>query len=125
LLDDYQAVILVDAASRGHAPGTVTVVEPESAHTDDLAPEDLMTSGHNLDPARVMRVASALGGACERIVLVACEPFDCGGENGVMGLSAVVEAAIDPAVAAVEALIADFGKARVGAGEATAKGHRT
>ena len=33
LADGYAAAILVDAARRGHAPGTVTIVEPEA---DDL-----------------------------------------------------------------------------------------
>jgi hydrogenase maturation protease len=108
LMDGPEAVILVDAAARGHAPGTVTLVEPEAPQPADLAPEDILISGHDLDPAKVLRVVSALGGRCGPIVLVACEPADLGGDDGAMGLSAPVAAAIEPAVAAVEKLIGAF-----------------
>ena len=108
LLDGFRAVILIDAATRGEAPGTVTIVEPTIQDQADLRPEDLIVSGHDLDPAKVLKVVSALGGGCRRIVLVACEPLDLGGEDGAMGLSPAVSAAIGPAVATVEGLIADF-----------------
>jgi hydrogenase maturation protease len=108
LLDNYQVAILVDAAVRGHAPGTVTIVEPETHNGPELAPEDMMISGHNLDPAEVLKLVAALGGGCSRVVLVACEPLECGGEDGTMGLSPIVAAAIEPAVATIEMLIATF-----------------
>lgn len=110
LMDGYDAAILIDAAQRGHAPGTVSVVEPEAREQSDLQPGDLMISGHDLDPAKVLQVVAALGGACNRIVLVACEPFDCGGEDGAMGLSEPVTAAIAPAVATVEGLIRELSR---------------
>ena len=108
LLDGFGAAILIDAAARGEPPGTVSVVEPDSGSEERLAPEDLVISGHDLDPAKVLAVVGMLGGGCERIVLVACEPLDCGGDDGAMGLSAPVAAAVDPAVATVEALIAEI-----------------
>jgi len=108
LLDGYSEVILVDAAARGHPPGTVTIVEPDAPAKAPLAPEDLLISGHGLDPAKVLQLAGALGGGCRRVLLVACEPMDCGGEDGSMGLSPEVAAAVAPAVAAVEKLIAAF-----------------
>jgi hydrogenase maturation protease len=108
LLEDYQAAILIDAAARGHAPGTVTIIEPEAYDGPELRPEDMMISGHDLDPAKVLKLVAALGGGCRRILLVACEPLDCGGEDGAMGLSPIVEAAIEPAVATVEGLIVAF-----------------
>jgi hydrogenase maturation protease len=108
LMDGYDAVILVDAAARGHAPGAVTVVEPTAPDPRELDPGDIMISGHDLDPAKVLKVVAALGGQCGRIVLVACEPFELGGDDGAMGLSPPVAAAIDPAVATVEDLIGEF-----------------
>jgi hydrogenase maturation protease len=108
LLESYDAAILVDAAARGHVPGTVTIVQPEVHDTPDLLPEDMMISGHDLDPGKVLKLVAALGGGCGRIILVACEPFDCGGEEGAMGLSPAVAAAIEPAVATVENLISTF-----------------
>lgn len=108
LLDNHQAAILVDTALRGHAPGTVTIVEPEMDAGSELRPEDMMISGHDLNPANVLKLMATLGGGCRRVVLVACEPFDCGGEEGTMGLSPVVAAAIEPAIATIEKLIANF-----------------
>ncbi|HEX4711177.1 hydrogenase maturation protease [Phenylobacterium sp.] len=108
LMDGYDAMILVDAAARGHPPGTVTVVEPAAPDPRELDPGDIMISGHDLDPAKVLRVVAALGGQCGRVVLVACEPLDCGGDDGAMGLSPPVAAAIGPAVATVEDLIGEF-----------------
>lgn len=113
LTDGYRAAILIDAARRGLEPGAVSIVEPDAPlsdalHPGVLAPEDLMISGHDLDPAKVLKVVAMMGGGCERIVLVACEPLDLGGQEGRMGLSEPVARAIDPAVKAVEDLIADF-----------------
>jgi len=114
LMDGCDAVILVDAAQRGHLPGTVSVVEPDLSAARELQPGDIVISGHDLDPAKVLQVVAALGGRCGRVVLVACEPLDCGDEDGAMGLSPPVAAAIDPAVATVENLIDEFLK--LGAG---------
>jgi hydrogenase maturation protease len=108
LLEDWSAAILVDAAARGQAPGTISIIEPDAPSRTDLALADVLISGHDLDPAKVMQVVSMLGGKCSRILLVACEPADLGGEDGAMGLTPPVAAAIEPAVAAVERLIAQI-----------------
>jgi hydrogenase maturation protease len=105
LMDGYDAVILVDAAQRGEAPGVVSVVEPEFVEDGDLSPEDLAISPHDLDPAKVLRLVSALGGSCRRVLLVACEPLTFGGDEGVMGLSAPVAAAVGVAVDTIGELI--------------------
>ena len=108
LLDDYRTVILVDAAQRGEAPGTVTVVEPDLAELGAPEPEDLMLSPHELDPAKVLRLVAALGGKCERVLLIACEPLTFGGEEGFMGLSQPVREAVEAAVGTVEELILEL-----------------
>jgi hydrogenase maturation protease len=105
LMDGYDVIILVDAAQRGEAPGTVSIVEPEQVDADNASSEDLSLSPHELDPAKVLRLASVLGGNCRRVLLVACEPLALGGEEGVMGLSAPVAAAVGVAAEAVEELI--------------------
>jgi hydrogenase maturation protease len=104
LLDGCEAAVLVDTAQRGGAPGDLYVIEPEF---DDQAPapEDLMISGHDLDPAKVLRVVRAMGGACRRILLVACEPLTFGGEDGAMGLSPPVAAAVATAQGLVEDVV--------------------
>ena len=105
LLDGYGALVLVDAAQRGERPGTISIVEPDAPEPGTPDPEDLMLSPHELDPARVLRLAAALGGGCRRVRLVACEPLTFGGEEGAMGLSEPVAAAIDAAVETVHGLI--------------------
>jgi hydrogenase maturation protease len=106
LLDGYTAVVLVDTAKRGGRPGTVYVIEPESQSSAALASEDLVLSPHDMDPAKVLRLVAALGGNCRRILVVACEPLTFGDEEeGAIGLSAPVTAAVDTAVATVEGLI--------------------
>ena len=105
LMDGYDAIILVDAAQRGEAPGVVSIVEPERVDLEDPSSENLALSPHELDPAKVLRLASALGGSCQRVLLVACEPLALGGEEGVMGLSEPVAAAVGVAAETVEELI--------------------
>jgi hydrogenase maturation protease len=105
LLDNYSATVLVDAAQRGERPGTISVIEPERAEAGEVSPQDLLLSPHELDPAKVLRLAAALGGACKRVVLVACEPLTLGGEEGIMGLSEPVAAALDAAVTTVEDIV--------------------
>jgi hydrogenase maturation protease len=103
LLEDYDLVILVDAVGRGGDPGTVYVLEPESADAPRTAPMD----AHGMNPMRVLAMVRSLGGQPKRVLLVGCEPETLGDEfEGAMGLSACVEAALDGAVALVESLIA-------------------
>lgn len=106
LMDGYRAAVLVDAMQHGKEPGTVSIVEPEGPSDAEPAPDELMISAHDLDPAKVLRLVTALGGQCRRVLLVACEPATFGDEEeGLMGLSPPVAAAVDHAVAAVEALV--------------------
>jgi hydrogenase maturation protease len=100
LLDGHDAVVLVDTAARGAAPGTVSVIEVASS---DEAPATV--APHSLDPAAALAMARALGSPIPPVFVVACEPQELGGEEGVMGLSAPVAAAIEPAVDAVQALV--------------------
>ena len=91
LLDGCDAAILVDTAKRGETPGTVSIIEPERPSAEELTAEDLMLEPHDLDPAKVLRVVTALGGECPRILLVACEPETFGDEEiGAIGLSQAV-----------------------------------
>ena len=68
LQDDYETVIFVDAAPRGEAPGTVSVIEP------DLELGEVVLDTHAMDPLRVVALARELGRIPDRIVVVACEP---------------------------------------------------
>jgi hydrogenase maturation protease len=103
LQDGYENTILVDAFPHGQTPGTVSIVEP------DL--NDLSTSSgdfvqpHAMHPMNVLRMAAAMNGPLKRVLLVGCEPADLGGDEGHMGLSEAVEAALDEAVNRIEVLV--------------------
>lgn len=105
--DGYDAVIFVDAAPRGEPPGTLSVVEPETG-----AGTDVVIDSHGMDPAKVLSLASAVGGALPRTLVVACEPetvIDGAHDDDLVGeLSAPVEAAIDGAVKLCERLIGEL-----------------
>jgi hydrogenase maturation protease len=101
LLDGYEAVVLVDAAPRGEPPGTLFVLEiprEEGAGVPVLEP-------HGMDPVKVLRLAAALGGRIGRLLLVGCEPGPLDEQDVAVGLSGPVRAAVDEAVALVEALV--------------------
>jgi hydrogenase maturation protease len=103
LLDDWTAVILVDAVSRNAAPGTLFVIEPD-LHELAEASETKTFDGHSMNPVSVLRLAQTLGEIHPKVLVVGCEPADLGGEEGRMGLSPEVAAAVEEATTMVEKL---------------------
>jgi hydrogenase maturation protease len=103
LLDAPAVTILVDAVSRGGEPGTLYVIEPDLEDLESAG--EAVLDGHSMDPVQVLRAAKAMGGRLGRVLLVGCEPADLGGEEGRMGLTPAVAAAIDQAAAMVESLV--------------------
>ncbi|WP_030937820.1 hydrogenase maturation protease [Streptomyces sp. NRRL S-646] len=105
LLDGYDTAVLVDAAARGHRPGTLSLIEPELPDgTADAAPPE----AHGMDPARVLALAAHLGDEpLPRVLVLACEPEarPRGDEDIVPGLSAPVREAVGRAVAALHSLV--------------------
>ena len=65
-------------------------------------------SAHGLDPEKVLGLVTMLGGGCQKIFFVVCEPFDLGGEDGAMGLSDVVARAVQPSVELIERLVSSL-----------------
>ena len=105
LQDGYETTILVDACPHGEAPGTLYVIEPDLKALDgpDAAPATV--EAHAMNPMNVLRMAKAMNIEIKNVLLVGCEPETLGGEEGQMGLSAPVEAAVDEAVKLVESLV--------------------
>jgi hydrogenase maturation protease len=109
LMEDNDAVILVDAAPRGEPAGTLYMIEPEWNESDEPDPGELLIDPHSMDPARVLRLVKALGGRARRVLLVGCEPLIVGSDDEfVSGLSAPVQSAVDEAVRMVESLILEI-----------------
>ncbi len=99
LLDGCDLFVLVDAAQRGCAPGTVTVLEVEPAGT--ASPSGVMDA-HGLAPDQVFAMLDSMGGRPGRSLVVACEPADV---SAGMGLSEQVREALPHAVRAVERIL--------------------
>jgi hydrogenase maturation protease len=129
LLDGYDVLILVDAAPQGREPGTVYVIEPDltgSATDEPLAAaakqgQTPLIDAHGLEPDSVFALLKVLGGKVGRAIVVGCEPKYVGEH---MGLSDVVEAAVDEGVRVVRELI-DEEVARMQNGDAGVDRPRT
>jgi len=102
LMDDYDAVILVDATARGGEPGTLYTIEPDLASLNDLGPAEF--DAHGLTPTNVLAMVKGLGGEPRRVLIVGCEPSPCGETEERMGLSAPVEAAVEEALPMIQSL---------------------
>lgn len=105
LQDGYEKTILVDACPHGEVPGTLSVIEPDLTSLDDPAGPQAVVQAHAMNPVNVLRMARAMNIEVKNILLVGCEPETLGGDEGQMGLSAVVEASVEEAVKLVESLI--------------------
>ena len=105
LQDGYETTILVDACPHGDAPGTLYVIEPDLKVLDDPEGPQAMVEAHAMNPVNVLHMARAMNIEVKNVLLVGCEPETLGGEEGKMGLSAAVEAAVDDAVKLVESIV--------------------
>ncbi|MEO3874330.1 hydrogenase maturation protease [Nonomuraea sp. B12E4] len=101
---DYAAVIFVDAAARGHAPGTLTVLEPDLP--DDGEGGGAPVETHGMDPVRVLRLARTLGRLPAQVRVVCCEPATV--EEALFELSEPVRAMIGEAANLVKSLVMDM-----------------
>jgi hydrogenase maturation protease len=98
LLEDWDALVLVDAIPNRGSPGTLHVFEAD--HESPDAPAGL--DAHAMDPVTVFASLRALGGTAPRTIVVGCEVADV---SERMGLSEPVEAAVPDAVRAVESAV--------------------
>jgi hydrogenase maturation protease len=102
LQDGYPTTILIDAFPHGQPPGTVSVVEPD---LNEISAESTLVEPHSLNPVSVLNMAKAMNAPLKSVLLVGCEPESLGGDEGHMGLSSTVEAAVEQAVTATINLI--------------------
>lgn len=105
LLDNPALALLIDACPRRGTPGTLYVLEPTLEEGPEAGPN--LVDAHALDPMQVLRMVQSLGGQCGCIRVVGCEPAELGGEEGLMGLSEPVQAAVPAAVKLVQELVAE------------------
>ena len=105
LQNGYETTILIDAHPRGDEPGTLYLVEPDLTATGPEHAEGGDVDAHGMDPVKILRLAVTMGGGLKRVLLVGCEPATLGPEEGLMGLSDPVAAAVAEAVDLVESVI--------------------
>jgi hydrogenase maturation protease len=106
LTDGFEAVILVGAVGRGGAPGTLYLIEPDIQVLSD--PQYRAADAHAMDPVAVIQMARSMGKVCSKLFLVGCETGACENEDGQMGLSPMVRAALPEAIAMIDSLISDL-----------------
>ena len=104
LLDGYDGLVMVDAVPMGEPPGTVALIEPDpaGAMAEDAGPA---MDAHSMNPAVVLQMLAAMGGDVGRVVVVGCQPSVIDED---MGLSPVVESAVERGVEAVREVLAEW-----------------
>ena len=97
LLSPYDHLIVVDAMTRGGAPGSVYTLR-----VDEVAPATEVDM-HAAIPSRALAIAKALGALPADVHLVGCEPE--GVDELGAALSPAVRQAIAPALTRIRALM--------------------
>ena len=108
LMGGCGVTILIDAVSRGGAPGALYVIEPDLNELNEPGAQAMMVEAHTMNPMRALGLALSMNCELNRVLLVGCEPATFGPEEGQMGLSETVEAAVQGAVEIVESLVAEI-----------------
>jgi hydrogenase maturation protease len=103
IMDGYAATILVDITARGEPPGTLYLIELDQEKIANV--EATIPDGHSLGPVQVLRLVQSLGGQITTLYLVGCEPAVLEAEDGHIGLSEQVQAAVPEAVQMIQRLI--------------------
>jgi hydrogenase maturation protease len=105
LMEGYETTILVDTYPGEGQPGDLFVLEPDLNDLSSPSEQNGFVEPHAMDPINVLRMAASMGGELKRILLVGCIPATLGPEEGQMGLSGPVAAAVDEAVKLVASLV--------------------
>ncbi len=93
----YDGLLMIDVSRQGGSPGTLYVMEVDEDEVASGSVEDgEVLNPHGMDPETVLRFIKLTGGWPGKVVIVACEPETV--EEMGMGLSPVVEEAVDRAV---------------------------
>lgn len=99
LLDDWDALVLVDAIPNRGSPGALHVFEADHESLSATAALD----AHSMDPAAVFDSLTALGGTPPYTVVIGCE---VGSVDEDIGLTEPVAAAVPWAIHAVAEVVA-------------------
>jgi len=106
LMKGYDALILVDASSRGEKPGTVFLIEPDEKEISSNLEQGGLIDPHGSDPVTVLRFVKSIGAWPAKVLIVGCEPVSV--VDFEIGLSEPVNAAVNKAAEMVENIIKDI-----------------
>jgi hydrogenase maturation protease len=98
LLEDWAALVLIDAIPDRGCPGSLHVFEADHGSISATTGLD----AHGMDPGAVFASLDALGGNAPRTIVIGCEV--CSVEDG-MGLTDVVQAAVPRAVDTIDSVL--------------------
>jgi hydrogenase maturation protease len=102
LTEDYDAIVLVDAATLGQKPGTLYLIEPDLKQVSAL--DQQTVDAHALNLISILQMAQSFGHISAQLFVVGCEPAVLEIEDGRLGLSRVVQAAVPDAIEMIDAL---------------------
>jgi hydrogenase maturation protease len=103
LVEDYDAIVLVDAAPRGGSPGTTYAIEIEPGELQQLA--GATPDAHVMNPVSALQMAQSVGSVRAKLYLVGCEPARLEPNDGEFSLSEPVRQAVPEALNLVERLV--------------------
>lgn len=99
LMEGFDELVVVDAARRHQAPGTLYQFTPSAG---DLHDEGWGVDAHLTEPTRALKLVRALGSLPAKVTVIACEPRDCAPG---LELSPEVARAVDQAEDTIRRLI--------------------
>jgi hydrogenase maturation protease len=106
IMEGYDATILIDAVPRGEPAGTLYLIELDLENLG--AAGHAIPDAHSMNPVSVLEMVKSMGGTTRQLYLVGCEPSVLESEEGRMGLSEVVQAAVPRVITMIESLLDDL-----------------
>ena len=106
MMDGYDATILVDVTSKGQAPGTVYLIEPDLNELDQF--DEKLPDAHSMNPLNALQMLRTSGISPGELYLIGCEPAILEREDGQIGLSESVEASVPQAIEMIKSLVNDL-----------------
>jgi hydrogenase maturation protease len=104
-MEGYETTILVDAYPGEGQPGTLFVLEPDLQNLNSAGTHQGFIEPHAMNPMNVLCMATSMGGQLKRVLLVGCVPATLGPDEGQMGLSEPVSAAVEEASKLINSLV--------------------